>query len=67
MGIIIDKLFHGRLFYNKFADILSHSGNNNNYTDNYFFEDTGNTEIGKIIERMIVKNREKRVTLEMAQ
>ena len=26
IGIIIDKLFHGRLFYEKFADILSHKG-----------------------------------------
>ena len=26
IGIMIDKLFHGRLFYEKFADILSHKG-----------------------------------------
>jgi hypothetical protein len=26
LGIIIDKLFHGRLFYEKFGDILDHKG-----------------------------------------
>jgi hypothetical protein len=26
IGIIIDKLFHGRLFYDKFGDILDHKG-----------------------------------------
>lgn len=28
IGIIIDKLFHGRLFYEKFGDILEHKGKN---------------------------------------
>ena len=27
VGVIIDKLFHGRVYYEKFADILSHKGN----------------------------------------
>ena len=26
IGIIIDKMFHGQLYYEKFADILSHKG-----------------------------------------
>ena len=26
MGVIIDRLFHGRLFYQKFGDILDHKG-----------------------------------------
>ena len=26
IGIILDRLFHNRLFYEKFADILSHKG-----------------------------------------
>lgn len=37
LGIIIDKLFHGRIFYEKFGDILDHKGKIKSYSDNYEF------------------------------
>ena len=54
--IIIDKLFHGRVYYEKFADILSHK-------DNYEFEDRSCGKIGALVEQMVVKNREHRMSL----
>ena len=37
IGIIIDKLFHGRIFYDKFGDILDHKGTYIFILDNYEF------------------------------
>ena len=57
IAIIIDKLFHGRLFYEKFGDILDHKGTSFLTKDSYEFEDRECRDIGEIVEQMAVKNR----------
>lgn len=50
MGVMIDRLFHGRLFYNKFGDILDHK-------DSYEFEDRQCRDMGEVVEQMMIKER----------
>lgn len=61
LGIIIDQLFAGSLFYSSSEDIVSPEGNVYSYSDNYQFRGPKEArQIGYILRSMLLKDKEER-------
>lgn len=59
LGVLIDLIFHRRLFYKTHAQILS-------TTQSYQYEDPESQDVGMVVQNMIVKRKEARIPLEAA-
>lgn len=66
---MIDELFHGRMFYHKFEEILAHKGTTQCKLclDNYSFHDGKYGQVGEVIKKMVSKNIQQRISLPRAE
>lgn len=67
IGVMIDQLFHKRLFFEREEEIRNSKSTSLLIVARYKFQDSKIMDIGKIIEKMIVKDKNYRLPLEEAK
>ena len=66
-GVLIDLIFHEKLYFEKFADILNKKGTFFQlFKESYKFYNEDAQDIGAIVEKMVIKDKARRITLDEA-